>query len=201
MEQSGLIETLTEGMVKGAARYCRLWREAGVDVTVSVNLSLKSLGDVRLADRLVNLVGDQGLERKHMIFEVTESAAGSDLGHVLENLSRLRMKGFGLSIDDYGTGYSSMERITRVPFTELKIDQAFVKGASTQPASRAVLESSLEMAQKLGIPAVAEGVESRGEMDLVRSLGCQMVQGYFIARPMEAADFLGWVKAPRQSTA
>lgn len=200
MEASGLIETLTQVMVKAAARNCKQWRDSGLDVTVSINLSLKSLHDVTVADRLAGLVGQQGLEPRHVVFEVTESAAASDLGKSLENLSRLRMKGFGLSIDDYGTGYSSMERLTRVPFTELKIDQTFVKSATTRPASLAALESSLEMAAKLGIVAVAEGVESATEWELVRRLGCPLAQGYFIARPMEAAEFMSWVRTRERAS-
>jgi EAL domain-containing protein (putative c-di-GMP-specific phosphodiesterase class I) len=105
------------------------------------------------------------------------------------------MKGFGLSIDDYGTGYSSMERLARVPFTELKIDRSFVSRALTEPASRAVLESSLEMARKLGIVAVAEGVESESEWNLLKEMGCSLAQGYFVARPMGAAEFLAWARA------
>ncbi len=196
MEQNGLIGELTEVIVKAAARNCKVWREAGLDLSVAINLSLKTLHDVTLADRLANLVSEQGLEPQHVIFEVTETAATADLGRTLENLSRLRMKGFGLSIDDYGTGHSSMQRLTSVPFTELKIDRSFVRHAATRSSSRAVLESSLEMAQKLGIVAVVEGVESRSEWDLVRSLGCPLAQGYFIARPMGADDFLSWARMP-----
>ena len=103
------------------------------------------------------------------------------------------MKGFGLSIDDYGTGYSSMQQLTRIPFTELKIDQSFVRNASTQPSNRAMLESSLEMAAKLKIAAVAEGVETQADWDLLLELGCPLGQGYFIARPMQAAEFLRWL--------
>jgi EAL domain-containing protein (putative c-di-GMP-specific phosphodiesterase class I)/CheY-like chemotaxis protein len=200
MEESGLIDALTQMVVREAARNCRRWRDAEWDLTVSVNLSLKSLHDVSLSDRLVKIVNGQGLEPKHMIFEVTESVATSDLGRALENLSRLRMRGFGLSIDDYGTGYSSMERLTRVPFTELKIDQSFVKNAATQPSSRAMVESSLEMAQKLGIVAVAEGVETRSEWELVQALGCPLAQGYFFARPMDASEFMSWLRTPKRAS-
>jgi len=168
---------------------------------VSVNLSLASLEEMSLADRMVNLVVSQGLEVRHVIFEVTESAAATDVGRVLENLTRLRMKGFGLSIDDYGTGYSSMERLSRGPFTELKIDQGFVRDAVTQPSRRAMLESSLEVARKLRIPAVAEGVENQAQWDLLRSLDCPMAQGYFIARPMEAGEFLQWAAMRKAATA
>jgi EAL domain-containing protein (putative c-di-GMP-specific phosphodiesterase class I) len=200
LEASGMVDDLTNVITSQAARHCRSWREAGLDVTVSVNLSLVSLADVRLADRMLALVEAEGLDPCHMIFEVTESAAASDEGKALENLSRLRMKGFGLSIDDYGTGYSSMSRLSRIPFTELKIDKSFVKNASHSPSSRAILESSLEMALKLGIDAVAEGVETQVEWDLVRSLDCPLAQGYFIGKPMEVMQFMDWVRGRREAT-
>ena len=200
LESSGLIDELTAAIVASAARYCGIWRNAGLDVPVSVNLSLASLEEMSLADRMVNLVVSQGLEVRHVIFEVTESAAATDVGKVLENLTRLRMKGFGLSIDDYGTGYSSMERLSRGPFTELKIDQGFVRDAVTQPSRRAMLESSLEVARKLRIPAVAEGVENQAQWDLLRELDCPMAQGYFIARPMAAGEFLQWAAVRKAAT-
>jgi EAL domain-containing protein (putative c-di-GMP-specific phosphodiesterase class I)/CheY-like chemotaxis protein len=195
LEAEGKIDGLTMAMVEGAARNCRRWIDASIDASVSVNLSLGSLADVTLANRVTDVVEAQGLEPRRVTFEITESAAVSDVGRTLENLSRLRMKGFGLSIDDYGTGYSSMERLARVPFTELKIDRSFVSRALTEPASRAVLESSLEMARKLGIVAVAEGVESESEWNLLKEMGCSLAQGYFVARPMGAAEFLAWARA------
>ncbi|MEP7070437.1 MAG: EAL domain-containing response regulator [Usitatibacter sp.] len=194
LEEIGEVDNLTNTIVAQAARECARWRAAGVGAGVSVNLALISLADVSLAERMVAAVEAEGLEPRHVIFEVTESAASSEIGKTLENLSRLRMKGFGLSIDDYGTGYSSMARLSRIPFTELKIDQSFVKNASSNAASRAMLESSLEMAVKLRIDAVAEGVETQVEWDLVRSLDCPLAQGYYIARPMEAARFADWAR-------
>ena len=142
-----------------------------------------------------------GLDPRHVVIEVTESQEARDGGALLENLSRLRMRGFGLSIDDYGIGHSSMERLAGVPFTELKIDQSFVRRALTHEPSRAMLESSLEMAKKLRITPVAEGIESRVEWELIRSLGCDLAQGYFVQRPIEAAEFHEWLKAPRRITA
>jgi EAL domain-containing protein (putative c-di-GMP-specific phosphodiesterase class I)/CheY-like chemotaxis protein len=201
LETSGLIDKLTVTILKSAAHNCQLWRSSGVEATVSVNLSLTMLSDTSLADRMTSVVEAEGLEAKHVIFEVTESAAAANLGKALENVSRLRMKGFGLSIDDYGTGYSSMERLARVPFTELKIDKSFVQNAPTQPSSRAMLESCLEVAQKLDIVAVAEGIESQPQWDLLRALGCPLGQGYFIAKPMDAGAFLDWLRVRRQITA
>jgi EAL domain-containing protein (putative c-di-GMP-specific phosphodiesterase class I) len=109
------------------------------------------------------------------------------------------MKGFGLSIDDYGTGYSSMQQLTRIAFTELKIDQSFVANAAKQESARVILGSSLDMAKKLNITAVAEGVETQQDWDLLRQLGCGLAQGYFMATPMEAGAFLDWVQGWKQS--
>ena len=194
LEDSGLIDELSWVMLKKSAALCGRWRSAGLDATVSVNLSLKSLTDIQLADRVTDIVGKQNLEPRHMVLELTESAVTTDVGKVLENLARLRMKGFGLSIDDYGTGYSSMQQLTRIAFTELKIDQSFVMNATRQNSARVILESSLDMARKLNITSVAEGVETQADYDLLCQLGCDLAQGYFIARPMEYAALLPWVR-------
>jgi EAL domain-containing protein (putative c-di-GMP-specific phosphodiesterase class I) len=193
LERSGHIGEFTSVMVQAAGGFCREWRDRGLQVTLAINLSQESLGDVALADHMVRVVQGTGLLPRDMIFEVTESAMAANLGRALENLSRLRMRGFGLSLDDYGTGYASMQQLTRIAFTELKIDKAFVKNAPEQQPTRAMLESSLEMAGKLGIPAVAEGIESRAEWDLLRDLGCDLGQGYYVARPMEGIVFLDWL--------
>lgn len=193
LEDAGQISELTWIMLAKSAQDCRNWREAGFDLNVSVNISVKLLEDPAIADAITWQVVHQGLDPKHMILEITESAAMSSVGHVLENLIRLRMKGFGLSIDDYGTGYSSMQQLTRVPFTELKIDQSFVLHAAHQESSRMVLESSLEMARKLGVTSVAEGAETSQDWNLLRECGCDLAQGFFIAKPMSAAAFPEWV--------
>ncbi|MEO8101498.1 MAG: EAL domain-containing response regulator [Betaproteobacteria bacterium] len=194
LEDSGHIDGLTMAMLDMSAICCRTWREGGLDATVSVNLSHKSLADVAFADRVTERVLAQNLDPRHVVLEVTESAATTHLGTALENLSRLRMRGFGLAIDDYGTGYSSMQQLSRIAFTELKIDQSFVRSASTQKSSRVILESSLEMAKRLNILAVAEGVETRPDWDLLVSLGCDLGQGYFVAAPMETGAFFHWLK-------
>jgi len=118
----------------------------------------------------------------------------SNVGPVLENLTRLRMAGFGLSIDDFGTGYSSMEQLTRVPFTELKIDRSFVINAIKHEPARVMLTSSLQIARQLKLQAVAEGVETQEEWDLLVELGCDYAQGYFIGRPMQASMYIEWLQ-------
>ena len=192
LEASGRIDELTWIMLRQAAAACRGWCADGLDITVSVNLSLGSLASVGLADRITELVRAQRLEPRQMVLEVTETIAMTHLARALENLARLRIKGFGLSIDDYGTGYSSMQHLLHIPFTELKIDQSFVASAVEKDSCRVFLESSLDIARKLGLKAVAEGVETRAVWDLLVRLNCDVAQGYFIARPMAAAQIPDW---------
>ena len=196
-EDNGHIDRLTWIMLDKAAGNCREWHRAGVNATVSVNLSLQTLTDMTLADRVTQLVRDRGLEPRDVILEVTESASLVNVGMALENLSRLRMKGFGLSIDDYGTGYSSLQQLARIAFSEIKIDGSFVRNASTQEAGLVVLESSLAMARKLKIPAVAEGVETDSDWRLLERLGCDLAQGYFIAMPLPGEALLDWTRRRR----
>jgi EAL domain-containing protein (putative c-di-GMP-specific phosphodiesterase class I) len=188
-------------MLRQAIAACVRWRHDAIDASVSVNVSATSLNRIAFGDELLRIVKDGGIEPRHVILELTESAGAADNARLLESLSRLRMRGFGLSIDDFGTGHSSMERLAGVAFTELKIDQSFVRLALSHEPSRAMLESGLDMARKLRITSVAEGIESRMEWDLVRSLGCDLAQGYFVQRPLDAAEFHEWLKAPRRITA
>jgi EAL domain-containing protein (putative c-di-GMP-specific phosphodiesterase class I) len=195
LEDRNQIDELTWMMLRKSVAFCKEWRaKSDRDVNVSVNVSVKSLADVHFADRVHELVHLENLDSRNIILEVTESAATTDICHALENLSRLRMRGFGLSIDDYGTGYSSLQQLTRIAFTEIKIDQSFVADAAAQQSARIILESSLDMAKKLGISTVAEGVETQDQWDLVRELGCELAQGYFIARPIAASEFLAWAR-------
>ena len=163
LETAGKIDDLTFLMLEKSADACRRWRESGHDLSVSVNLSLASLADTTLAERVTGIVRDKGLDPAHMVLEITESAAMTDVAPALENLTRLRMRGFGLSIDDYGTGFSSMQQLTRIPFSELKIDQSFVSACASSPSSCAIVESSMEIAQRLNSKFVGEGIGFQDE--------------------------------------
>jgi len=118
-----------------------------------------------------------------------------DLTTALDVLTRLRIKGFSLSIDDFGIGYSSLEQLGRIPFNEMKLDRSFVSKASSDSSARAILESSMDMAQKLGLSTVAEGVETEKDLEIIRTLGCERVQGYLIAKPMPLNELLDWLRA------
>jgi EAL domain-containing protein (putative c-di-GMP-specific phosphodiesterase class I) len=149
LEQSANIDELTFQILEKSASECRLLLDHGHSLTISVNLSVVSLDDSKLADKLTDLVRNAGIDPQYIVLEITESAAISDVAHVLENLARLCMNGFALSIDDYGTGYSSMQQLTRIAFSELKIDQSFIKDFTENPALSVVVESSIDMARKL----------------------------------------------------
>jgi EAL domain-containing protein (putative c-di-GMP-specific phosphodiesterase class I) len=194
LEKSADMDAFTEMMLTKAVAGCAAWREARLPGTVAVNISSGSLADLSLADRMVDIVAAAGLAAGDVVLEITETAAVSHLGRVLETLSRLRMKGFGLSIDDYGMGYSSMQQLTHISFTELKIDQAFVRNAAAQRSSLAVLESSLEMARKLDIVSIAEGVERDSELQMLVKLGCRQAQGFLFAAPMPIGNYLHWLQ-------
>ncbi len=190
LEQSGNIDELTFLMLEKAAAACRSFHDRGYPLSISVNLSLASLDDSALADKITQVVRNAGLDPRHIIFEITESAAMTDVAHALENLARLCMNGFVLSIDDYGTGYSSLQQLTRIAFSELKIDQSFVRDFADNEALRIVVESSIDMAHKLRVKSVAEGVETQQDWDTLKSVGCDTAQGYFIAKPMNLVSFV-----------
>jgi EAL domain-containing protein (putative c-di-GMP-specific phosphodiesterase class I) len=131
---------------------------------------------------------------RDIVIEVTESSVMSEAGHALNVLARLRLKGFGLSIDDFGTGYSSLAQLSQIPFTELKIDQGFVTGAPRQPRKRAVVETSLDLARKLQLTVVAEGVETVEEWQMLAELGCHQAQGFLIGRALPGPELLAGIR-------
>ena len=184
-EKSDLIDRLTTRMIEVTLKQLKDWSAQGFDTGMAINLSLSYLGSSGIADQITGEAQRMGVNPKVVTLEVTESLVTTNLGNVLENLARLRMRGFEISIDDYGTGFSSMQQLSRIPFTELKIDQSFVTGATHRPTMRVILESSLQLSQKLGLRSVAEGIEKEEEWALLKSLGCDLAQGYFIARPMD----------------
>lgn len=192
METGGLIDELTWFMLENSVRYCRKWCTEGLDITVSINLSINSLLEPDLAKRIIALVSNYNVDPCHIILEVTESTIATHSGSILENLSRLCLHGFGLSIDDFGTGYSSLQQLMRIPYNELKIDQSFITNAVLQELTRVIVASSLDMAKKLTITSVAEGIESQEDWNHLSMLGCDLAQGYFISKPMPGNQVFDW---------
>jgi EAL domain-containing protein (putative c-di-GMP-specific phosphodiesterase class I) len=131
--------------------------------------------------------------------ELTETAAMQDAVQMMDVLTRLRLKGFKLAIDDFGTGYSSLVQLHRLPFSEIKIDRTFVTDCTRSEESRSIVRVVIDLARALGTRSVAEGVESAEALDLLRSLGCDEAQGYFISRPIAAAEMPGCIRRHTQS--
>lgn len=201
LEQTGNIDDLTFHILGRSAAACRMLQERGHLLTISVNLSLVSLDDTALADKITAVVRESGVDPQYIVLEVTESAAMTNVAPALENLARLCMNGFALSIDDYGTGSSNLQQLTRIAFSELKIDQSFVKDFADNKALRIVVESSIDMAHKLQVKSVAEGVETELDWNTLKIVGCDTVQGYFIAQPMDVDAFGEFVASYREKFA
>ncbi len=191
-EREGIIDMLTDAILKQAMSQAGVWMRAGMNLKVAVNISMESVHRLDLPEVIIRMVVDAGMAPSDIIVEVTESKLHSDLAKALEVLTRLRMKGFGLSIDDFGTGYSSMDQLRRFPFTELKIDRAFVHNVRPGTAAHAILESSVDLARRLGMSIVAEGVEDQADWDRVAGFGIDLAQGYFMARPIPGDEVMAW---------
>ena len=193
LAHAGYLDELSWIMLSMATMEAGLWRRADLPMTVSVNVSSSSLADPRYAEAVTQIVTGHGLDPSEMILELTETEAILNIAAALENLTRLRIMGFGLAIDDYGVGYSSMQALSRMPFTEIKIDRSFVSAAAGDPKYRLMIEHTVAVAHELGLKTVAEGVETRAECDLLASLGCDRIQGYLVAKPVEGSRFLRWM--------
>ena len=193
LEEHGQMDSLTWNVIENTATACRKWHDKGFPLSVSINLALSSLSNPALADQIAACIVRNGIAPEQFIVEISETTATTDIPQCLENLLRLRMNGFVLSIDDCGTGHASMQQLLRIPFSELKVDRSFVAGAGSDPSVELVLRSSLELARQLNRVAVAVGVETRHDWNLLDRLGCAQVQGHYIAKPMEGEALPDWM--------
>ena len=159
---------------------------------MGINLSPSMLSDVALPDRFSRMAADFSLPPEAIVFEITETGVAEEERIYLEIVTRLHMKGFKLSIDDFGTGNSSLQKLEALPFTELKVDRQFVHGAHKNEAKRAILTASLGLARSLGIKTVAEGAEFKEDIDLLRKLNCDVVQGFYFSKPLAPEHVLGF---------
>ncbi|MDO8347918.1 MAG: EAL domain-containing response regulator [Rugosibacter sp.] len=193
-EMHGLINDLTRVVLREALVQTRRWQEAGLSLRVAVNVSMDDLAVLEFADFVVAEAAAVGVPSRSLVLEVTESRLMQRLTTALDVLTRLRLKRFNLSIDDFGTGHSSLAQLRDIPFDELKIDQSFTHRAWRDERLRAMFEASLELSRRLDMEAVAEGVEDIDDWNFLRTVSCPVAQGYFIARPMPAADLPGWME-------
>lgn len=192
-ERSGLIQALTEWVLDAAASDWTLWRQHGLTTNVAVNISAKNLDRLEFPDVIAAICARHGMPCEHLTVELTESAT-QGVVELLDTLTRCRLKGMKISLDDFGTGYSSLVQLQQLPFSDLKIDKSFVIGSETSRDNSVIVRAVIDLAHNLGLEATAEGVETEGMKAMLTDFGCDAAQGFLIARPMPAADLLGWAR-------
>jgi EAL domain-containing protein (putative c-di-GMP-specific phosphodiesterase class I)/CheY-like chemotaxis protein len=194
IREKGMMRSLTLAVAARCAQYLGQVGPRGKDFTLSLNVCPTLLDDPEFGASLAHALTAAGATPDEVVLEITESAASRNEGAALENLARLRMRGFELSIDDFGTGHSSLAKLVRTPFSELKIDREFVAKLATDPSARTLVESMVAIARRLGLRTVAEGIETEAQREILIGLDCDMGQGYLFAKPMAAGDWLQWMR-------
>jgi len=194
LEAIGLIDQLGFLVAsRGAAEFHQFFRTNGTSPTLSLNVSSSSLLDLKLPETLLSLVERYLLRPEDIIIEVTEHALINDLSRTLDVLIRLRMKRFQISIDDFGTGYAMMQQLRHIPATEIKIDRSFVRNMHVSSSDRVVVEKTIEIGHELGMTVIAEGVETEEQLASLRTLRCDLGQGYLFSRPLAPAQLTMWL--------
>lgn len=198
LEQNNRIDFLDWSMIEKSVERCREFHDQGIPISISINLAAETLAHPAFMQQIAACVGRHRIMPDYITFEMPESSVLTTDPSFVERLVRLRIAGYGLAIDDYGTGRSNLQLLARIPFSELKIDRSFVDGASKKRALGTVLSSCLGLARSLDRMSVAVGVETKQDWDFLQGLGCTYAQGYHIASPMAAEAFPGWLEDWRQ---
>jgi EAL domain-containing protein (putative c-di-GMP-specific phosphodiesterase class I)/FixJ family two-component response regulator len=193
-EKNQLIGLLTQWVIREVVNQEKKWQEKGIALTVSVNISAENITSLALPEQLSKMLEDNQLDPNRLVLEVTESALMGELVTSLDILTRLRLKGLKLSIDDFGTGFSSLSQLHRVPFTELKIDRSFISNLTSDDVARAIVKTCIMLGHELNMKVVAEGVENEETLEQLRRMGCDVAQGYFISRPVTPDKLVVWLK-------
>jgi len=192
IEEMGFVDRLTGQVMDQAFAHTSSWAKHNVCLQIAINVSALMLANVSLPDEIARRAKSCGVEPTHVILEITESWLATDVVTTLDVLTRLRLKGFELSIDDFGTGYSTLSQLRNMPFSELKLDQSFVRDASSNKQARTIADSSAKLGRDLNLRVVAEGVETLEDWNFAVELGCDMMQGLFIAAPMDGQKIPQW---------
>jgi diguanylate cyclase (GGDEF)-like protein len=192
-ERTGLIRPLSDWLVDRVLEQCRDWHAAGAPIHVAVNVSAQSLLDQSLPGKVQAALDRTGVDPRFLKIEITESSIMADPAHALAILSMLQSMGVRLSIDDFGTGYSSLTHLRELPVDEIKIDKSFVMGMLANDADLAIVRTVIDLAHNLGKQVCAEGVEDEATWLKLRELGCDLAQGYWISRPVPAAELMAWL--------
>ncbi len=193
-EQTGFIREITPWVLAEVIEQAAQWQRSGMEIVTSVNLLTHDLLNHDLVSQVMKLLADSGLPASRLCLEITESALMGEPELALKHLDELSAHGIKLSIDDYGTGQASLAYVKTLPVNELKIDRAFIDGIDATPKNAAIVRSTILLCRELGLSVVAEGAETTAELAWLASNGCDVVQGYGVAKPMALDDFLAWVR-------
>jgi len=193
-EQTGLIRSLTIWVLHNALKECQRNAKLGREINMSINLSMKNLADLSFIDEILSILNQYEISSGQLKLEITESSLMENPGDVISALNYLNDRGLRISIDDFGIGYSSLTYLQQLPVKELKIDKSFGLSLSEDNNSAVIVRSTIDLAHKLGLQVVAEGVESRETLELLEKLGCDQVQGFYLGRPMPMQEMLDWVE-------
>jgi EAL domain-containing protein (putative c-di-GMP-specific phosphodiesterase class I) len=194
-EESGLIHALGDWVLNSAATQCAAWRRAGLELSVSVNLSARQFYRDDMAHRISQIVRGAGCDPSWIELEVTETSLLHDVDAIRRSLHLLRAEGFTVAIDDFGTGYSSLTHLKHFPIDTLKIDISFIADLETDPGDAAITEAIIGLARGLGLKVIAEGVGTQLQLDFLAARGCDCFQGYWFSRPLPADEFERFVRA------
>jgi len=196
-ERTDIIMPMTYDILAKAIRDAQQWRKHHRDFAVSVNLSARNLADPNLATRVFGILSDAGADPAGLKVELTESAIVADQERAADLLANLRAGGVRVVIDDFGVGFTALAQLARLPIDEIKIDRGFVTDMASNQSNASIVRSMIELGHSLGLTVVAEGVESRRVWDLLLVLGCDIAQGYYLSRPVPAAELAGTFQAGR----
>jgi len=192
-EQAGSIVHLTRHVLTKAVEQCREWADRGIVLHMSVNLSVRDLLDEYLPYHVLQILKENGIKPEQLTLEVTESSIMEDVARAVLVLECLRDIGVRISMDDFGTGHSSLSQLKNIPLHELKIDKSFVMTILADSQNEAIVRTTIDLAHSLDLEVVAEGVEDEATMRRVASLGCEQAQGYFLSKPVPASEFIAWL--------
>jgi diguanylate cyclase (GGDEF)-like protein len=194
-ERAGSIILLTSWVLKSAQEQMQAWHRDGFELDVSVNLSAADLGDPELPELVRRRLTKATPLANRLVLEITESAVMRETASAIRVMEELRHDGVRFSIDDFGTGYSSLAQLKRLPVDEIKIDKSFIIDLKRETDDEVIVRSTIELGHSLGVKVVAEGVETADGWDLLRQMGCDLAQGYFISAPLPGAQIVNWVRA------
>jgi len=180
-------------VLRAALRQCRAWSGAGLDIRVAVNLSARLLQDEGLVETVTDMLRVADVSPDLLQIEITESAVMADPAGALRILTRLHEMGVRVAIDDFGTGYSSLSYLKKLPVDEIKIDKSFVLDMPVNADDVTIARSIIDLGHNLGLGVVAEGVEHLSILDQLADMGCDLAQGYYLSKPIPAADLTAWV--------